>query len=125
MKFDIGVIFEKLCSKFEFLEYLHRKILLRGVNEFMSNCGRRSARNAVQVSAFRQTVRRDGRTFVMGVGASTCTRVPRDVRRSDSHSARHIADGAVRNCRLPQSIQTVSGALPPFHTVGSRGSSRV
>jgi len=38
MKFGIGVICKTLCSKFEFLECLHRKIVLRDVSEFIPNC---------------------------------------------------------------------------------------
>jgi hypothetical protein len=38
MTFGTGVRHKTLCSKFEFLEYLQRKILLGGVNEFVPNC---------------------------------------------------------------------------------------
>jgi hypothetical protein len=96
----------------------------RGVNEFIANCSHFMSDWGEILAgdlhvmlfgiAFRQSVRREGSTFVMGVRA-----VHGHVRHSDSQSVRHVADGAVCSCRLPQSIQTV----PAVHTMGSRGSS--
>jgi hypothetical protein len=139
MKFGIGVICKTSCSKFEFLEYLHRKIVLMEGRERIYtsslrvrsrwHSGRRSARNAVQHLRFvKMCAGKEGRAYVVGVSARTRTVYcgtcdVRTDRQTDRQTVRQIADGAVCTCRLPQSIQTVSGALPAVRTIDSRGSS--
>jgi hypothetical protein len=121
MEFGIGVICKKLCNKFDFLEYLHRMILLRGVNEFIANCLHFMSDWGEILAGdlqFRQYVLREGRTFVMGVSASTCTRAPWHVRHSDSLRARSrtVTFAAVVypkvSRRLQPSIQWAPRALP-------------
>jgi hypothetical protein len=132
MKFCIGFICKKLCSKFEFLEYLHRKVLLRGVNEFIANCPHFMSDCGEILAADLH-----GMLFGICVSSKCAQGTPyvcygRQCRyRETSHirtvcqSVRHIADGAAGSCRLPQMKLTthlhevpklsVSGGTPPSH----------